>query len=83
MVEYYDKILIGVAGSVTGGIIIGILSGIGFQTGLFLGSFTATFFMYDAMIRNPPLPITDPTVAASAIVWHAVLFGLALAAYLG
>lgn len=83
MVDYYDKIIVGVAGSVIGGILASIVIGFGFQTGLALGSFVATFFMYDAMIRNPPRSPTDPVVVASAIGWHAFLFGLVLAVSLG
>jgi hypothetical protein len=83
MVDYYDKIIVGVAGSVVGGVLAGVLIGFGFQTGLLFGSFVATFFMYDAMIRNPPLPPTDPVVATSAIIWHVLLFGLAVSVYAG
>ncbi|ELZ05030.1 hypothetical protein C482_02711 [Natrialba chahannaoensis JCM 10990] len=78
MLEYYDKILIGIAGSVLGGVFLSVVTALTFQTGLLLGSVVATLFLYDAMFRHPPLPATDPRVAAMAIVWHAVLIVFAL-----
>ncbi|ELY58705.1 hypothetical protein [Natronolimnohabitans innermongolicus] len=80
MISYYDKILVGIAGCVLGGILLGVLTPIPFESGLFLGAITASVFVYDAMFRNPPLQTTDPRVAAAVIVWHAALFVLAIGA---
>ncbi|MFP8953695.1 hypothetical protein ACLI4Z_12090 [Natrialbaceae archaeon A-arb3/5] len=80
MLNYYDKILVGIAGSLLGGILLSVVTALAFQTGLFIGTAVATLFVYDAMFRNPPLPASDPRVAAMAILWHAVLLMLALAA---
>lgn len=79
---YQDLILIGIAGSILGGILISLLTTIGLQTGVFLGSAVATIFMYDALFRNPPLPRKDPRMQASAILWHAFLLVVLLAVFL-
>jgi len=64
--------------------LLGIVTALGMTTGLFAGTLVATLLVYDAMFRNPPLPATDPRVAASIVVWHVVLFAAAaFAAYVG
>ncbi|MFC4541400.1 hypothetical protein ACFO5R_05610 [Halosolutus amylolyticus] len=83
MVDYYDKVIAGIAGSLLGGLLIGVVAPIAVQSGLFLGTLAATLLVYDAVFRNPPVPATDPRVAAAAIVWHAVLFSLAIAVFAG
>jgi hypothetical protein len=83
MFDYYDKVIAGIAGSILGGMLLGIVTALGMTTGLFAGTLVATLLVYDAMFRNPPLPATDPRVAASIVVWHAVLFAAAFAAYVG
>jgi len=82
MFDYYDKVIAGIAGSILG-MLLGIVTALGMTTGLFAGTLVATLLVYDAMFRNPPLPATDPRVAASIVVWHAVLFTAAFAAYVG
>lgn len=62
---------------------LGIATALGMTTGLFVGTLVATLLVYDAIFRNPPLPATDPRVAASIIVWHAILFAAAIATYVG
>ena len=81
MVNYYDKILVGIAGSLLAGILLGTLTTIAFHTGLFIGTLVATLLVYDAMFRNPPLPTPDPRVAAAAIVWHVFFGTVAVAAF--
>ncbi|THE64317.1 hypothetical protein D8Y22_13640 [Salinadaptatus halalkaliphilus] len=81
MIDYYDKIIVAIAGSLLGGAFLGLLTGLGFQTGLFIGTLIATLFVYHAIFRNPPLPTTDPRVAATAIVWHAFLVVIAATAF--
>ncbi|NGM70570.1 hypothetical protein G6M89_16435 [Natronolimnobius sp. AArcel1] len=81
MLDYYDKIIVGIAGSLLIGVVLGSLTAIGFQTGLFVGTVIATLFVYDAIFRNPPLPASDPRVVATAIVWHALLAILAVAVF--
>ncbi|ADD07266.1 uncharacterized protein Nmag_3724 (plasmid) [Natrialba magadii ATCC 43099] len=82
MLDYYDKILVGIAGSLLGGVLLSLATAIDSNTGVLLGALLATPFIYDAMFRNPPLPATDPKVAAAAIVWHGILFVLAVTAYM-
>ena len=81
--EYYDAIIAGIAASLLGGVALAVLTPVSVQTGVFLGAGGATLFMYDAMIRHPPLPRSDPRVAVSALVWHAVVLVFAVAALTG
>ena len=83
MISRYDKILIGIAASLLGGLVLGLVTTLQFHVGVFFGALVATVFVYDAMFRNPPLPATHPERALAAIVWHAILFVLALAVYFG
>lgn len=83
MVDYYDKIIVGIAGSLLAGVVLGVTTALGVTTGLFIGTLVATLLVYDAIFRNPPLPATDRRVAASVIVWHAILIVTALAAFNG
>jgi hypothetical protein len=83
MVDYYDRIIVGIAGSVFGGMLLGAVTALGIYTGVFLGALVATAFVYDAMFRHPPLPTTQQRAAAAAIVWHAILLVLAIAVYVG
>jgi len=82
MFDYYDKVIAGIAGSILGNAARN-RDCPGMTTGLFAGTLVATLLVYDAMFRNPPLPATDPRVAASIVVWHVVLFAAAFAAYVG
>ncbi|TYL36527.1 hypothetical protein CV102_22150 [Natronococcus pandeyae] len=83
MISRHDKILIGIAASLLGGVVLGLVTTLQFHIGIFFGALVATVFVYDAMFRNPPLPTGQPKRMAAAIVWHAVLFVLALAVYFG
>ncbi|WP_049892944.1 hypothetical protein [Natronococcus jeotgali] len=81
MVDYYDRVLAGIAASLAGGLALGVATSLQLHTGVFVGALVATAFVYDAMFRNPPLPTAEPERAAAVLVWHAVLFALALAVY--
>lgn len=81
--HYYDKILVAIAGSVLGGLILGVTTALGLNGGLFLGTVVATVFVYDAMFRHPPLPTEDRTTAAMAVLWHAFVLVTAIAALSG
>ena len=83
MLDYYDKILVGIAGSLLGGIVLGVVTTIALQTGILLGTLVATVFVYDAVFRNPPLPTADPRTMAAVIVWQAVLVIASLAVAVG
>jgi len=53
MVDYYDRIIVGIAGSVFGGMLLGAVTALGIYTGVFLGALVATAFVYDAMFSAP------------------------------
>ncbi|MEY7847787.1 hypothetical protein AB7C87_01095 [Natrarchaeobius sp. A-rgal3] len=82
MLSYYDKILVGIGVSLVGGLLISVFTVVTLNTGVLLGALAASGFVYHAMFENPPLPTSDPRVAATAIVWHAVLFVLVLSVFL-
>ena len=83
MLDYYDAIIVGIAASLAGGIVLGVATTVALQTGLVLGALAATGFVYHALFRNPPVPRTDPRVAAAAVVWHVGLIGLVAAVVFG
>jgi len=70
MVDYYDGIIVGIFGSVLLGVGASALLGFGVQTGLVAGALVATLFLYDAIIRHPPMPPTDPTMVVPMVGWH-------------
>lgn len=76
MLSYYDKIVGAIAVSLLSGLLLGVLTSIAFHIGVFLGALTATVFMLDALFRNPPLPVSDPRVAATAFIWLGFLVSL-------
>lgn len=76
--DYYDLILAGIVGSVLLGVLASFLPGVGFQSGLFAGTLVATVFLYDAIVRNPPLPRTDPAMVLPVVTWHLGLVALSL-----
>lgn len=80
-IGYYDRILLAIVSCVVGGGLIGALAPVAIHTGIFGGSLVATFFVYDALFRNPPLPPSDTRIAVAAIIWHAMLFVLVLTVY--
>lgn len=81
MVGYYDKILAAIAGSLLGGVALGLVTQVALSTGILFGALIATFFVYDAMFRNPPIPHRNPSGAVAVVIWHGFL-GIAFAAAL-
>ncbi|RKD97957.1 hypothetical protein [Halopiger aswanensis] len=71
--EYYDKLLVAIVGSLALGAIIGLATSVAFLTGLAGGAALATVFVYDAIVRNPPIPPSSTRAKAAAVVWHAFL----------
>ena len=81
MVDYYDKLVAGIAVSLLGGGLLGAVAPVAFHVGLLGGALVATVLVYDALFRTPPLPNSHPKMAAAAVGWHLfllLLFGLAL-----
>jgi len=74
--DYYDLILVGIFASVLLGVAASLLTGLGLRAGLFAGTLVATVFLYDALVRNPPLPRTDPTMVVPVVAWHLGLAAL-------
>lgn len=83
MLSYYDALVLAIAASLAGGLLVGVLTPIGLNTGVLAGSLVSTVFLYEALFRNPPVPRGDPRVAATAIVWHGLVVVLVTAVYLG
>lgn len=73
--EYYDKLLIAIVGSLGLGMAVGLATSVAFVTGLAAGAAFATVFVYEAMFRNPPLPPSSTEIKAAAVVWHVFLIG--------
>lgn len=71
--EYYDKLLLAIAGSLALGAGIGLLTPVALSTGVAGGSILASVFVYDAMFRSPPVPRETVHRAMAAIVWHVFL----------
>ena len=70
MVDYYDWVLAGIVGSVLLGLAASAIAGVGLRTGLFVGTLVSTVFLYDALVRNPPLSRTDPSMVVPVVAWH-------------
>lgn len=82
MLDYYDKIVGGIAASLLGGVLVGVLTSVTFHVGLFFGAIVATVFVLDALFRNPPLPSERPLVTTLAILWFGLLTTLGSLTYL-
>ncbi len=76
--EYYDKLLLAIAGSLAAGTAIGLFTAVSLSTGVAGGAIVATIFVYDAMFRSSPVSPTDPETVAAAIVWHAFVIAVVL-----
>lgn len=76
MVDHFDRVLVGIAASLAAGALVGALTTLAFHTGVAMGALAATVFVYDAMVRHPPLPSKNPEVAAFAVLWHVLLVAL-------
>ncbi|WP_459808725.1 hypothetical protein [Halopiger thermotolerans] len=71
--EYYDKLLVAIVGSLALGVAIGLATSVAVLTGLAGGAALATVFVYDAIVRNPPIPTASARAKAAAVVWHVFL----------
>lgn len=71
--DYYDRILAGMATAVLAGTVVGVVTPIPLHTGVLAGALAATPLVYLALFRNPPLPDTSRTVKVGAVVWHLVV----------
>ncbi|QSW99593.1 hypothetical protein [Haloterrigena alkaliphila] len=69
--DYYDKLLFAIVGSLGLGAALGLATSIAFPAGLAGGALIVTLFVYDAMFRHPPIPTKSTRVRTAAIGWHA------------
>ncbi|MGQ3414217.1 hypothetical protein [Natrinema versiforme] len=77
--DYYDRLLAGMLASLLLGAAVGLYTGITPRYGLLGGALLATLFLWEAVVRHPPVPATDPRYAAAVVVWHGgLLVSLAL-----
>ena len=70
MLDYYERLLVAIAGSVTLGAVVGLSPVVEFSHGVAAGSLVATVFLYEALFRNPPIPRSDGRIVAGAACWH-------------
>jgi len=71
--EYYDRLLGGMFVSLLGGAAVGIYPAVRVDIGLLGGAVVATVFLWDAIVRRPPVPTSDPGYTAAAVFWHAMM----------
>jgi len=76
MADYYDWVLVGISASVLLGVGVSLLTDLGLRAGLFGGALVATPLLYDAIVRNPPLPRSDPAMMVPVALWHLGLLAL-------
>lgn len=79
---YYDKVLLAIPASLSGGIIVGMVTSVPFRLGLLAGALIATIWIYDATFRNPPRPAISTQAKFAAIVWHVFLTVLLITVFL-
>ncbi|WIV67645.1 hypothetical protein [Natrialbaceae archaeon AArc-T1-2] len=82
MFGYYERLLVAMAGSILLGVAASFHPVVELYQGAGTGALVATVFLYEALFRNPPLPPTDPRVAAGTAVWHGCLAIVVLVALL-
>lgn len=82
MLGYYERLLVAMAGSLLLGMTSSLHPVVELHQGAGAGALVATVFLYEALFRNPPLPPTDPRIAAGAAVWHGCFAIIVLVAFL-
>jgi len=63
------------------GAAVGLHPAVRFNVGLLGGAVVATVFLWDAIVRHPPVPTSEPGYAAAAVVWHAVIIAFLIAGF--
>lgn len=77
--EYYDRLLGGMLASLLVGAAVGLHPAVRFNVGLLGGAVVATVFLWDAIVRRPPIPTSEPGYAAAAVIWHVVIIAFLIA----
>ncbi|MFD1564618.1 hypothetical protein ACFR99_13835 [Haloarchaeobius amylolyticus] len=68
--EYYDRLLGSMLAALLAGVVVGFHPALDFYLGLLGGALVATLFLWDAIVRRPPVPRADPTYTTAVVVWH-------------
>jgi len=68
--DHYDRLLVGMFASLLLGAVLGLYLAIDVRYGLLAGALLSTGFLWDAIVRRPPVPTAEPGYTAAIIVWH-------------
>ena len=71
--DYYDRVLVGIAASLSLGFVVGAATPLALHLGAFLGALGATVFIYAGVFYDPPEPRRSPAVKTAVILWHVML----------
>ncbi|AGB32379.1 hypothetical protein C488_11969 [Natrinema pellirubrum DSM 15624] len=75
--DHYDRLLVGMFASLLLGAVLGLYLAIDVRYGLLAGALLSTGFLWDAIVRRPPVPTAEPRYTAAIVLWHgAVLAAL-------
>ncbi|MGM0604752.1 MAG: hypothetical protein ACQETB_03670 [Halobacteriota archaeon] len=75
MLDYYDRILLGIAVSLGGGWVVALLTAIPTETALLGGAILAAPLVVDALFRNPPTQPAEPYHTGVLVLWVLHLSG--------
>lgn len=70
-VGFYDKVLGGISTSLVVAALVGLLTVVPLHFALAAGAFSAAWFIYLGVVRNPPRP--DPGVTVATALWQGTL----------
>ncbi|WP_245852956.1 hypothetical protein [Natrinema ejinorense] len=62
------------------GVAVGFHPVVDFRLELLGGALLATAFLWEAIVRRPPVPTAESGYAVAVIVWHGLVLGLLLVA---
>lgn len=82
MAEYYDWILLAITTILASGFVVGLATAVPIEMAMAGSALVATPFVYDAILRNPPVPENDIGRGAVAVIWHVLLIWVLLEAIL-
>lgn len=74
--DYYDRILVGIALLIGVGLAAGLVTPLSYHQGLASGSVAATLLVYHTLFRNPPVAERDVRYGTAVVLWHAYLIGI-------
>ncbi|MFC3959351.1 hypothetical protein [Halovivax cerinus] len=80
MVEHYDRVLVAIAVLLASGWLVGTFTQVPMQLARVVSVLAATPFVYDALVRNPPVSADGTPRGVAAIAWMALVGWTILAA---